>query len=184
MNHSWWRVFSWQLGIYHWGLCPSFNPLAHPHLPRPFLSSLGIISSLSQTHSSAPWVASYRLTVDGVWRLQLLTDHSAFNSGHFCTVTASLQTWRAVWELLWHLQRHRDGEKYSDLFLMILWSGLTVVCPGDAWRSLGMFLYKALKHRDEEEDIQVHTQWLGDTARAVEWLVCFGCFFKPAVCGR
>lgn len=37
---------------------------------------------------------------------------------------------------------------------------VTVVCPGDAWRSLGMFLYKALKHRDEEEDVQVYAKTL------------------------
>lgn len=30
-----------------------------------------------------------------------------------------------------------------------------------------MFLYKALKHRDEEEDIQVHTQWIGVAGQAV-----------------
>lgn len=30
-----------------------------------------------------------------------------------------------------------------------------------------MFLYKALKHRDEEEDIQVLAWWLGDIGRAV-----------------
>lgn len=29
-----------------------------------------------------------------------------------------------------------------------------------------MFLYKALKHRDEEEDVQVHTQWLADIGQA------------------
>lgn len=29
-----------------------------------------------------------------------------------------------------------------------------------------MFLYKALKHRDEEEDIQVHTQRIGVTGQA------------------
>lgn len=40
-------------------------------------------------------------------------------------------------------------------------------CPGDARRSLGMFLYKALKHRDEEEYFQVRAHWLGDTGRPV-----------------
>lgn len=35
-----------------------------------------------------------------------------------------------------------------------------------------MFLYKALKHRDEEEDVQVHTQRLGDIGRAVALPVC------------
>lgn len=31
-----------------------------------------------------------------------------------------------------------------------------------------MFLYKALKHRDEEEeDVQVLTKWLGDTGQVV-----------------
>lgn len=81
MNHTQWCVFSRQPGIYHWGLCLSSNPLPHPRLLWLFLSSFTIISSWSQTHSSAPWVSSYTLTVDGVWRLQPLTDHSAFNSG-------------------------------------------------------------------------------------------------------
>lgn len=43
---------------------------------------------------------------------------------------------------------------------------VTVVCPGDAQRSLGMFLYKTLKYRDEEEDIQVHTQLLSDIGQS------------------
>lgn len=34
-----------------------------------------------------------------------------------------------------------------------------------------MFLYKALKHRDEEEDIQVHTRWLADIGQALARLV-------------
>lgn len=43
-----------------------------------------------------------------------------------------------------------------------------------------MFLYKALKHRDEEEDIQVHTPWLGVTGQ-----VCLDVSIKPpfVVCG-
>lgn len=32
-----------------------------------------------------------------------------------------------------------------------------------------MFLYKALKHRDEEEDIQVHTLWLSVIGQALGW---------------
>lgn len=43
---------------------------------------------------------------------------------------------------------------------------VTVVCPGDAQRSLGMFLYKTLKYRDEEEDVQVHTQLLSDVGQS------------------
>lgn len=44
-----------------------------------------------------------------------------------------------------------------------------------------MFLYKALKHRDEEEDIQVHTQWLGVAGQAVGWAVCLHVSLKPPV---
>lgn len=35
-----------------------------------------------------------------------------------------------------------------------------------------MFLYKALKHRDEEEDVQVHAPWLADIGQAVALPFC------------
>lgn len=46
---------------------------------------------------------------------------------------------------------------------------VAAVYPRDAWRILGMFLYKALKHRDEEEFNQVHTLQLGVIGQHVRW---------------
>lgn len=108
--------------------------------------------------------------------IRLLTQTGSVWQQHRCRL------WDPYGNFFWN----RGREKYRDLLLMIQCSGeavVTVVCPGDAWRSLGMFLYKALKHIDEEEYIQVHSVAL------CHWSSCgmtglFRYFRKTATCCR
>lgn len=59
INHSWWCVLGRQLGIYHWGLCPSTNPLPHPHLPRLFSPQPKYLVGLRHIHLPPEWLLTY-----------------------------------------------------------------------------------------------------------------------------